>query len=304
MALIDIYKKSLKCRQTKPDEISINCINCSDSKKHLGINFTLGVFHCFKCDFSGSIKKLNQLLFKSEIADYYDNYNQYDLRIKEINYETKFPNKLPDDFIPLLSNSKSDICNFDFRKKYIEYLINRGLTLLQIMYYNFGISLSQKYSGHVILPIYDIHGEIVYWTTRAIYDCKCKALFPKFNKDYYNKSDVVFNLLDALKFDNVYITEGWADALSLNRRSAIALLGKKISDNQFKMLCEAQFKKYYICLDPEAKKENYELAKMFRQYFEDVFTISYKDNRDLNQLYVDGDINSIRFNRFDYLKEI
>lgn len=44
----------------------IRCIFCDDKKNHLGINFQLKVYHCFRCNSSGNISKLYNLLLQQK----------------------------------------------------------------------------------------------------------------------------------------------------------------------------------------------------------------------------------------------
>jgi len=48
--------------QKSDEQWYIQCPFCDDRKQHLGINFKLNAFHCFRCNTSGNIKKLVQFL--------------------------------------------------------------------------------------------------------------------------------------------------------------------------------------------------------------------------------------------------
>ncbi|HNQ19610.1 MAG TPA: hypothetical protein PKI46_00955, partial [Bacteroidales bacterium] len=153
--LIDLYKSRLQYKESTcdPNEISINCPNCNDTKQHLGVSFKINAFNCFKCNYHGHINKLTKLLFDIDFKDFVSDNRQ--LKTEIIYSVNKNPVKLPTDFICLADK-------FDaYYSKYHDYLFNRRISLMQIKYYNIGISLS-KNKGYLYIPIYDINNNQVY----------------------------------------------------------------------------------------------------------------------------------------------
>jgi hypothetical protein len=293
--LADIYKKRLDYREGKTnDDIAIKCINCDDQKYHLGVSFKLKAFNCFRCGFKGHLNKLTKLLFNITLDSVVTDSNK--LNIKTIKQIEKKPVLLPEDFIALSKNLNS------YYNKYHEYLFNRRVSLMQIDFYNLGISLS-KYKGYIYIPIYDINGNQVYWTTRSINkNAELKSILPKVQDGYYIKSDCLFNIHNAVNYDDIYITEGAFDAISIGR-NGIAIMGKYLSDNQLKILSQCQFKRYTIALDNNAKKEMYDIADKLRLYSENVYITKYPDNRDINKLWQDDELYKLRFVEYKGLRE-
>lgn len=293
--LADIYKKRLDYREGKTnDDIAIKCINCDDQKYHLGVSFKLKAFNCFRCGFKGHLNKLTKLLFNITLDSVVTDSNK--LNIKTIKQIEKKPVLLPEDFIALSKNLNS------YYNKYHEYLFNRRVSLMQIDFYNLGISLS-KYKGYIYIPIYDINGNQVYWTTRSINkNAELKSILPKVQDGYYIKSDCLFNIHNAVNYDDIYITEGAFDAISIGR-NGIAIMGKYLSDNQLKILSQCQFKRYTIALDNDAKKEMYDIADKLRLYSENVYITKYPDDRDINKLWQDDELHKLRFVEYKGLRE-
>jgi hypothetical protein len=293
--LADIYKKRLDYREGKTnDDIAIKCINCDDHKYHLGVSFKLKAFNCFRCGFKGHLNKLTKLLFNITLDSIVTDSNK--LNIKTIKQIDKKPVLLPEDFISLSKNLNS------YYNKYHEYLFNRRVSLMQIDFYNLGISLS-KYKGYIYIPIYDINGNQVYWTTRSINkDAELKSILPKVQDGYYIKSDCLFNIHNAVNYDEVCITEGVFNSISIGKNS-VAIMGKYLSDNQLKILSQCQFKRYTIALDNDAKKEMYDIADKLRLYSENVYITKYPDDRDINKLWQDDELHKLRFVEYKGLRE-
>jgi hypothetical protein len=293
--LADIYKKRLDYREGKTnDDIAIKCINCDDQKYHLGVSFKLKAFNCFRCGFKGHLNKLTKLLFNITLDSIVTDSNK--LNIKTIKQIDKKPVLLPEDFISLSKNLNS------YYNKYHEYLFNRRVSLMQIDFYNLGISLS-KYKGYIYIPIYDINGNQVYWTTRSINkDAELKSILPKVQDGYYIKSDCLFNIHNAVNYDEVCITEGVFNSISIGKNS-VAIMGKYLSDNQLKILSQCQFKRYTIALDNDAKKEMYDIADKLRLYSENVYITKYPDDRDINKLWQDDELHKLRFVEYKGLRE-
>ena len=143
----------------------------------------------------------------------------------------------------------------------------------------------------------------MYWTTRSINkDAELKSILPKVQDGYYIKSDCLFNIHNAVNYDEVYICEGVFDAISINR-NGIAIMGKYLSDNQLKILSQCQFKRYIIALDNNAKKEMYDIADKLRLYSENVYITKYPDDRDINKLWQDDELHKLRFFEYKGLRE-
>ncbi len=61
--LKNFFKKRFENYKEHSDEqIYVKCPFCADRRHHLGINFNLFVFHCFRCNISGKLPKLFKLL--------------------------------------------------------------------------------------------------------------------------------------------------------------------------------------------------------------------------------------------------
>ncbi len=293
--MINYYKSKLEYKENtaKNDEISINCPQCGDNKFHLGINFTMKVFNCFKCSFHGKLSYLTKLLFNIKQEDVFENNPIVNVKtIKDIN---KKPITLPLDFRCL-----TDTMNIIYTKHF-DYLFSRKISLIQIKQYNIGTS--DKHKGYIFIPIYDVKKNQVYWVTRAIKkDVELKSILPKREDGFYAKSDCLFNIDKAINYDEVYICEGVFDAISIGK-NAIAIMGKFLSENQFKTLIQCQFKRYIVALDNNAKKEMYDIADKLKQYAEDIFITKYPDNRDINELYQDDLLHKLRYFKYTGLKD-
>ena len=106
-----------------------------------------------------------------------------------------------------------------------------------------------KYKGRIIIPYFNMHGDIIYWNSRHMNpNAKLRYLGPP--KDCgVGKEDVIYMAGNwPSKGSLVHICEGEFNAMSLNisELSAAACGGKNMSEKQAVMLAEY---KVVVCLD-------------------------------------------------------
>lgn len=236
--------------------LTFNCSRCvergeprPDNKRRLHIcvdpqSSVFGIFHCFRCGYSGKVKKRGAV--------------ELDLSIlKRREFVAPKPQevevKLPPDFVPLTPDMHA-----------YAYLIKRGLTEDDIRYYDVGIA-----KGRIYFPDFDLKGNLSYWVARA-YD---KSL-PKYLNCPASRERQIYNLSRWFKekFDTLTICEGAISAICAGR-DAVATYGKLLSPSQVEILKSLPAKKVYVALDPDAKKETIKLGKELMNCFDEVYLV-------------------------------
>jgi len=247
------------------EQVQVNCPHCQereglsepDGKFNLEINTGKRKFRCWKCDeprFQGSLKRLVRIfgshtdyeLFKS-YADMYpeDEDFEYD---EEKEYA---PVTLPDE---MLSFSQFEANNLEHFEAYNYLVLDRKITRDIILKYRLGFCTTGKYAKRIIIPSYDVNGEVNYFVGRS-YDPlekKRKYLNPPVDKD-----KIIFNE-GLVNWDStVYLVEGAFEMLSFPV-NIIPMLGKTLSTTLFMKLKELK-PDVVVLLDPDAYKNSIEL---------------------------------------------
>ena len=215
-------------------------------------------WHCWISDEKGrTIKSLFKKLRVSKST--WDEYNSIFSRVNRYNYDQANDQvndqvELPKEFKPLYQKSNSIKW-----KHALNYLLNRGLRVEDIVKYNIGYCEDGEYEDKIIIPSYDEKGKLNFFVGRSFYDTKFKHKNPKVSKDI-----IGFDLL--VNWDTpLVLCEGAFDAIAI-RRNAIPLFGKAIQSELEKKIIGNSVNKLYICLDSDALKNALGLAKKFMSY--------------------------------------
>jgi len=159
----------------------------------------------------------------------------------------------------------SSFYKFDFysngitQRPYLDYLHSRGFNNNHIIEYQLHWCHTGLYANRIIIPFYDSTGWWWYFQARDITDiADHKLLNPPKDMFTEGKSDLLYNMFAASKYQEVVICEGWASAISAGM-NAVGLSGKKASHAQLRLLM--LWNKHIVMLDADARVESYELAR-------------------------------------------
>jgi DNA primase len=257
--LRDIFGEQYEIRR---GQFRIDCINplCDDDSGNLEISLDRGIFHCWKCEYSGKLRKLlRDYLGKAPNLEEY--VSPADLRrsIFEVEEEEeKVPKifSLPKEYIP-----------FDGRKlgivgqKAYQYAVSR-ITKEDIQKHRIGFCGLGDYRWRIIIPVLR-EGKVIYFVARAFMGNKD---LPYRNPDKeecgIGKEEIVFNIEGAIKEGQAVICEGVFDALKVGD-DGVAIFGTHISDEQVEQL--KVVKKIYVLLDADALDKAVVLAIRLRE---------------------------------------
>lgn len=260
--LIDIFGEEY---ETRSGQFRINCFDpsCGDEKGNLEISLEKGIFHCWKCHYSGNIRKLfkdylghvppmDEFVSDSDLRDYQIDFN------KNIEKRPEFVG-LPKEFCPLWERDrKLSIIG----QRALQYALSR-MTMEEIDYYKVGYCGLGDYRWRIVIPCFE-DGKVAYWSARAIY----KNLQPTYrnpDKKIFvgGKEDVVFNIDGARRIGRAVICEGVFDAIKVGE-DGVAIFGTFLHEVQFQKLVDIP--EVYVMLDEDAKVPAARVANNFYEY--------------------------------------
>src|SRR4030043_639534 len=195
-------------------QFKINCLKqeCSDTTKNLEISLEKGVFHCWKCGFSGNIRDFFKFCLGHvpKIDEYIsvEDLKNFD-RIEEESSENPKFKGLPNEFVPLWEPDRK---LSTIGQKALQYALSR-MSLEDIVSYKIGYCGLGKYKWRLVVPFFE-KGEVVYFVARQIYDSPKPYDNP--NKGEFGgigADDVVFNIDGARKLGCAIVCEGVFDAI-------------------------------------------------------------------------------------------
>ena len=292
------------------------CILCGDSKKsdfkkrfNLDWNNGNPGYHCFNCGRHGSFVQLYSILkgiseeeavkeiFKKKINwDTASIKNKCSTRILDV------PECLPienfnhiiKDCFDINSNPDSIISKAlieALKKFYADRKIN-------VVNHRMYVAGNGEYKNRIIIPIYDVNDNIIYFQARRIPGTKKD---PKYKNPISPKELIIMNehLFDHTK--PIVVTEGIIDAWMIGNQ-ATTCLGKEISEAFLDHLFKLN-KKVIIALDNDVEAKR-ALRKFINEnkysqkckYF--LYPFEFNKFKDINNIVVENDIN---FDMYDII---
>ena len=138
----------------------------------------------------------------------------------------------------------------------LRFVMERGLSMEDIIRYNLHYCLSGIYQNRIIIPSYDSNGQLNYFVGRDFYKSNMKYKNPPIPKDI-----IGFDLY--VNWDEpIILCEGVFDAMAIKNNS-IPLFGKTILPKLYKKIVEKKVSHITICLDDDAFKDSLEIASNF-----------------------------------------
>ena len=231
-------------------QISFDCPVCArekgidrgDGKGNLEINYYRHVYKCWACsDTNDTHGPLGKLFDQFGTKKQKKVYNL--IKPEEQKTEIKKVNKLrlPEGFTTFEDSNSRFIPHIEAMK----YLTSRGITDDIIKKYKIGYTVSGDFAYRIIVPSFNLEGELNYFIARAWTPRKMKYKNPTAEKD-----KIIFNeaLIDWDK--DIYLVEGVFDGFFLD--NSIPMLGKKISGLLFETLYTKSKGNIIICTDGDA----------------------------------------------------
>lgn len=245
-------------------EFRICCPECDDDNFHLYVNTTKEVFHCFKCEYGGRIKK-EIIGGSTDLSRFEQKVSQY-LRTVPLNGSEEYVTQLIGRTLP---PSKHITLNAEDNAPR-NYLYQRGITWDDIRNYQIHYSKEHNsiYRDMVIFPIEPKWGQfpnqhlgVGYFVCRRITNEE-----PKYINAPWEKKDTIFLIDNKGPYSGcLVIVEGIIDAITIAKYgfSVCALLGKKANADQLVKIKSLNYSKYLIYLDVDALAQAVKLKSYF-----------------------------------------
>ena len=274
------------------DEFILECPHCFKKKLSLcAEGEKKGVWNCYRCSAKGNLFDLMaqieeitpQQAFRKVVKDQdFSDVKSIDVVIKGIEAKPEASTdpdevEMPQGFSPLIAMPEDCIGKI--------YAKKRGLTDQDLK--DFDLRWN-RVDSRVVFPVY-FKGKLVGWqgrdaSGRSDTDKKHpKAMTGPSSRDGkgFKKSWVFYGWDRVQKESFVTIVEGPIDAIHGRDVNTIAILGKTMSDTQFKLLIGLKHAKVvFIALDPDAKEEKITLAQKLRPFFKEVRIVELPPEKD------------------------
>lgn len=219
------FKDSLYNKNKK--SLSIFCPKCYHHKRKLCISLEKNVFHCFVCNYKGTIKTLLAANSTPEIyKQWISNFSKSESN--RIDFFSKLETESDISLISLPNETKvfTFDLNHQLEKKALSFLYNRGITRDIIEMYNIRYVDLGHYSNRIIVPSYDDFGTLNFFIARSF----CKNVKMKYLYPEIPKTNLIFNDLFIEWNFPIILVEGVFDALKINYNT-IPLLGSSLTEN-------------------------------------------------------------------------
>lgn len=289
--LIDILG-DYKSHNEYSGQISFSCPTCSyeikgldelDGKGNLEVNYKQGIYKCWACaethNTHGSLHKLirkygtHRQLKKFELL-----MPDTDVKLKRKTYNKV---RLPKEYISFKDASNGLKLTHHYKRAY-SYLKERNVSDEMIERFRIGFAYEGKYANRIIIPSYNIEGELNYFVARS-YETRP---YRKYDNPEAEKQTIIFNEYLIDWNEPIHIVEGPFDSIFLP--NAIPMLGKVMSDFLFDILYE-KAKKIVIVLDGDAFSDSEKLFYKLSggKLFGKVWVVKLPKDKDIADLQGD-----------------
>jgi hypothetical protein len=220
-------------------EYCINCPRCGDIKKHLYVNPSKGVAHCFKCGFSGRVEEVL-------VSGFGLRWSEVRELVRSISFEKKF------------IESSNNVAEVKFPDASVDLeSVGAGVRrLIELWCEDNGVDFSDLvemkcrwWEGRLVIPCWRDRErkELWYWVARAVLD----KVEPRYINCAGSKSSVLWGLDWYDMSDGyLYVCEGWKDAYKMR---GVAILGKSVTNGQVEVVCSiVRGRKVRVILDADA----------------------------------------------------
>jgi len=289
------------------------CALCGDSsssqsKRRFNLNYNNGepIYHCFNCSddrASGNFIKLYSLIKGVSYDEAKKEFRKFNSdSIKKSLYQTKpkkkkldippvvYHNYITGDCVTIDSNVEGVVLNA-YKDKLKEFIASRNTHGHRLL-----IAHKGRYKGRVIIPIYDVVGNILFFQGRAINKDPRKYDNPPVEKSY-----IILNNDNFDKNKHIVVTEGIFDALSVGNQGTTCL-GASVNDEFINQIIHKTDAGVILALDNDERGiaemekvvKNSRFSKKLRFFLMPAKMEQYKD---INML--DGKVDSI----YDFVVE-
>lgn len=256
--LRDIFGEEYEVRT---GQFRINCFypSCGDTTGNLEVNLEKGIFHCWRCGYSGNIRQLfKDYTGKAIDTDEYvsaEELTKFRFEPEEEEFKQEKGHViLPKEFVPLWGDRELSFVG----KRALNYVLGR-MNKEDIEKHRIGYCGLGYYKWRIIIPAIE-DGEILYFAARLFLGQGERYRNPKKEDCGVGANEIVFNIDSAREQNRAVICEGVFDAIKVGD-DGVALFGKHISNHQVNKLLG--IKNIYIMLDQDALLDSLDIVHRF-----------------------------------------
>lgn len=300
---LEIIKEILGTYSPSGNEYLFKCLFCTHHKKKLSVNLSKDKYKCWICERAGSTHRLikrhgtflQQQRWK-ELTGIIEVSEFEKIILEQIIPETvekESTVELPEEFVSL--------CNKDvgtLSESALNYLKKRGIEKLDILRWKIGYCASGPYEGRIIVPSFNLDGEVNYFIARSYNKQWRKYMNPPESKN------IIFNELMIDWDDDIVITEGVFDAIKIP--NSIPILGSSLRENTklFQKIIKHD-PAVYMALDPDAETKEFNMIESLLKYGVEVYKVPIKPYKDAGEMsreeFLERKKNSPLIKNTDYL---
>ena len=258
----------------KGDEHLYHCPYCGHHKKKMSINFANGYWKCWVCDTRGKNiyrivrkfgnyqqrQKYRELQGLVDLTDFEEMFKEYN------NIQEKQILEMPEGFVSLCNKDLPMDSTDAFR-----YLSSRGIGRREILKWKIGYCKEGRYAGRIIIPSFDMEGDLNYFIARSYVGHTRRYLNPPANRD------LVFNELNIDWDEPIVLVEGVFDAIAAGG-NAIPILGSTLREgSRLFQAIAIHDTPVYMALDHDAEKKAEWIIKSMLRYDLEVHKVPIDD---------------------------
>jgi DNA primase len=267
------------------DELLFACPFCEHYKNKLSINLKKNKFKCWVCDTSGNsllylfkrfgnVQQLTEWKKLNNITDFSEVHDQLDHLFDEPEEKTLPKLRLPKEFISL-ANRGLPLSSTSAKS----YLKKRRIDKRDILYWKIGYCPKGHYAGRLIIPSFDLDGNVNYFIARSYSGNWKKYLNPE-----VPKGEIIFNELCVDFAKPVTLVEGVFDAIVAGENS-IPILGSTLREGSrlFQKIIENN-STIYMALDPDATSKTNSIIEKLLHYGLKAYIIDVSGFKDVGEM--------------------
>jgi DNA primase len=258
----------------KGDEHLYHCPYCGHHKKKMSINFSNGYWKCWVCDTRGKNiyrivrkfgnyqqrQKYRELQGLVDLTDFEEMFKEYN------NIQEKQILEMPEGFVSLCNKDLPMDSTDAFR-----YLSSRGIGRREILKWKIGYCKEGRYAGRIIIPSFDVEGDLNYFIARSYVGHTRRYLNPPADRD------LVFNELNIDWDEPIVLVEGAFDAIAAGD-NAIPILGSTLREgSRLFQAIALHDTPVYMALDHDAEKKAEWIIKSMLRYDLEVHKVPIDD---------------------------
>ena len=285
MRKAQLLKEAIGPYYRSGDELLFACPFCEHYKNKLSINLKKNKFKCWVCDTSGNsllylfkrfgnVQQLAEWKKLNNITDFSEVNNKLEHLFDKPEEKILPKLRLPKEFISLANQGLSLSC---LGAK--SYLKKRRINKKDILYWKIGYCPRGQYAGRLIIPSFNMKGDINYFIARSYTGNWKKYLNPD-----VPKSEIIFNELYVDFAKPITLVEGAFDAIVAGENS-VPILGSTLREDSrlFQKIIQNN-STIYVALDPDATNKSNAIIEKFLRYGLKVYIIDISGFKDVGEM--------------------